>query len=62
MVEVNLKIPLLNNIALCLYEQDFIARAIQMLDQVLEVDSRNAKALSRKVKYLLQQGQIDEAN
>ena len=61
MVGIQLKIPILNNLSLCLQKQNHYERALDMLEQVLKLDESNAKALSRKVTILMQQGQIDKA-
>jgi len=52
MSEIGVKIPVLNNMALALNKQGHTARAITMLDQVIDIDEFNAKAHSRKLTYL----------
>jgi tetratricopeptide (TPR) repeat protein len=47
-VELKLKVPILNNLALCLMGQKKYERAIKMLDQVLKIDNKQEKALIRK--------------
>ena len=47
-INAELKVPVLNNLALCLINQKLFARAIQMTDKVLEIDRLNHKALHRK--------------
>ena len=47
-VELKLKVPILNNMALCLINQKHYDRALQMLDLVLKSDRKNEKALLRK--------------
>ena len=45
--------------ALCLNRQGHTERAIQMLNQVIEIEEFNVKARGRKLNYLLESGQID---
>ena len=61
MVDVDKKIPILNNIALCLQKQDHFDRSLDMLEQVIAIDSDNYKALCRKVQILSRQGHTDKA-
>ncbi len=49
MAEMGVKVPVLNNMALCLQRQGHTDRAIQMLDQVIDIDEFNAKAHARKL-------------
>lgn len=49
-----LKVPVLNNLALCLINQGKFSRAIQMTDKVLELDKINHKALHRKCQAAIE--------
>mmetsp|Transcript_5468 Transcript_5468/g.9256 ORF Transcript_5468/g.9256 Transcript_5468/m.9256 type:complete len:197 (-) Transcript_5468:455-1045(-) len=60
-IEQKLKVPVLNNLALCLSNQHHFERAIQMLDQVLKVDPKNEKALLRKSNALVESCEFDRA-
>lgn len=55
-----LKVPVLNNMALCLMKMNLYDRAAQILDQVLEVDRKNAKATARKLTVMLKIGSFDK--
>ena len=48
-VKKELKVPILNNIALCLIKQGKLQRANAMLDLVLEAEPTNLKAWNRKI-------------
>jgi len=48
------KVPILNNMAVCLSKQGHPQRSLTMLDQVLKIDSDNPKALSRKLTTMLE--------
>lgn len=52
MSDVAVKIPVLNNMALCLAKNTHYERAVKMLDALLEIDEFNAKALARRLSYL----------
>ena len=60
-VEFKLKIPILNNLALCLIGQKKYDRAIQMLDQVLKIDQKQEKALIRKCTCYIELVEYDKA-
>jgi len=60
MTEMGIKVPVLNNMALCLQRQGHSERAVQMLDQVIEIDEFNSKAHARKLQYLFDSGNLDE--
>jgi len=53
------KVPILNNMAVCLSKQGHPQRSLTMLDQVLKIDSDNPKALSRKLTTMLELSQYD---
>lgn len=53
MSEVAVKIPVLNNMALALNKQGHTQRALDMLDQVVDLDEFNEKAWSRRLNYLV---------
>ena len=59
MADRGVKVPVLNNMALCLQRQGQLERAISMCDQVLQIEEFNSKATSRKLSYLLEAGQLD---
>ena len=46
--EKKLKVPILNNMALCLINDKKPDRALQMLELVLKIDPTNEKALLRQ--------------
>jgi Tfp pilus assembly protein PilF len=55
MIDIEKKLPMLNNIALCLQKQSRVDAALGMLDRVLALDKDNTKALCRKLTILMQQ-------
>lgn len=59
MVDKDIKLSILNNMALCLNRQGHVERAIKMLDQVLEIDEFNTKAISRRLHYLFEAGMLE---
>jgi len=61
MAQLSMKLPCLNNMAQCLIRQKQYSRAIEMLDQVLQLDEKNAKATARKLNCLLELGHHDQA-
>lgn len=58
--EKGVKVPVLNNMALCLQKQGHLDKAISMCDQVLEIDEFNSKATARKLTYLLDSASLDQ--
>ena len=57
-----LKIPILNNVALCLMKMEKYVKANQMIDQVLALDKGNFKAWLRKASNIIKNGgNLDEA-
>ena len=56
MAQIQMKVPVLNNMAQCLIRMDHHARAIDMLDQVLDIDSKNCKATARKIICMMKLG------
>lgn len=60
MVERGTKVPVLNNMALCLQRQGHTERALNMLDQVLEIEEFNSKATARRLTYLFDSGKLDQ--
>ena len=52
MAAVGVKVPVCNNMAMCLAKMGKFERAIQMINAVTEIDEFNAKALARKLSYL----------
>lgn len=61
-VDKELKLPVLNNMALCLINQKKYARALQMLDQVDKIDKKNEKALLRKCQCQIELVNYEKAN
>ena len=61
MAQLQMKVPCLNNMAQCLIRLEKFDRAIEMLDQVLDLDEKNAKAMARKVNCLMELGHQDKA-
>ena len=61
MAQLQMKVPCLNNMAQCLIRLEKFDRAIEMLDQVLDLDEKNAKAMARKVNCLMDLGHQDKA-
>lgn len=53
MASASNKVPVLNNMAMCLAKQGHHDRCLKMLDQVLQIESTNAKALARRLQCLL---------
>jgi Tfp pilus assembly protein PilF len=47
-VDIDLKVPILNNLGLCLIKLNKFNRSNQMLEKVLEIDKKNFKAWLRK--------------
>lgn len=56
MAQLQMKVPCLNNMAQCLIKMEQPARAIDMLDQVLELDAKNCKATARKIICMMKLG------
>ena len=61
MAQIQMKVPCLNNMAQCLIRLKLYSRAIDMLDEVLELDGKNAKASARKVNCLMELGEHEKA-
>lgn len=59
MAQAQNKVPVLNNMAMCLTKQGMRERSLRMLEQVLQVDPINAKALARKLQTYLEMSQFD---
>ena len=51
-----MKIPVLNNMAQCMIKKDLAERANDLLDEVLKLDPKNAKATARKLTCMLKLG------
>lgn len=60
-VNYELKVPLLNNMAICLLQVNEYKKVISMTDQVLIIDPDNFKALVRRVSALLELGNLSDA-
>lgn len=60
MLERGTKVPVLNNMALCLQRQGHTQRALDMLEQVLKIEEFNPKATARKLTYLFDSGKLDQ--
>ena len=58
MADVQMKIPVLNNMAQCMIKKDLHERANDLLDQVIKIDPKNAKATARKLNCMMKLGQI----
>jgi len=58
MGDVQMKIPVLNNMAQCMIKKDLAERANDLLDEVLKLDPKNAKATARKLTCMLKLGQV----
>ena len=56
MAQLQMKVPCLNNMAQCLIRLKQFSRAVSMLDQVLELEEKNAKAVARKINCLMELG------
>ena len=56
MAQMQMKIPCLNNMAQSLIKMTQYSRAIDMLDQVLELDAKNCKAVARKILCMMKLG------
>ena len=62
MVNVGKKLPMMNNIALCLQNQNKIDATFTMLEKVLDIDKDNTKALCRKMNMLMSQNLTEQAD
>mmetsp|Transcript_31588 Transcript_31588/g.48285 ORF Transcript_31588/g.48285 Transcript_31588/m.48285 type:complete len:165 (+) Transcript_31588:164-658(+) len=60
-VDAQLKIPILNNLAICLIQLKRYPQALQMTDQVLRIDPLNEKALMRRSTALVEFTEFDKA-
>ena len=61
-MEKKLKVPILNNMALCLINDKKVDRAIQILEMVLKIDANNEKALLRMTSAHIDNVDFDKAN
>jgi hypothetical protein len=52
MAGVAVKVPVCNNMAMCLGKKGKFERALEMTDAVLDIEEFNGKAISRKLSYL----------
>lgn len=59
MADVQVKVPVLNNMSACLGKKGQYSRAVEMIGEVLKLDEFNAKAWLRKLNYLEQQGDLE---
>jgi tetratricopeptide (TPR) repeat protein len=60
-VNFDLKVPLLNNMAICLLQVNEYKKVISMTDQVLIIDPENFKALARRTSGFLELGNLTDA-
>ena len=60
--EKKLKVPILNNMALCLINDKKPNRALQMLELVLQIDPSNEKALLRQCGAHIDLVEFDKAS
>lgn len=60
--DVELKVPILNNMALCLIRSKKYERALSMLDQVVKIDPKNEKAHMRKCMAYIEMVDYERAN
>ena len=60
--DVELKVPILNNMALCLIRMKRYDRALSMLDQVGKIDPKNEKATMRKCMAYIEMVDYERAN
>jgi len=60
--DVELKVPILNNMALCLIRSKKFERALSMLDQVVKIDPKNEKAMMRKCMAYIEMVDYERAN
>ena len=60
--DVELKVPILNNMALCLIRSKKFDRALSMLDQVVKIDPKNEKAMMRKCMAYIEMVDYERAN
>ena len=58
MADVQMKVPVLNNMAQCMIKKDLAERANDLLDEVLKLAPKNAKATARKLTCMMKLGQI----
>lgn len=61
MAQLQMKVPCLNNMAQCMIRMAHFERAISLLDEVLQLDDKNAKAVSRKLICLMELGHHEKA-
>lgn len=60
-VNFGLKVPLLNNMSVCLLKVNEYKKVVAMTDQVLFIDPNNKKALFRRTQALLELGNVSDA-
>ena len=60
-VNHKLKVPLLNNMAVCLLKVKEYTKVVAMTDQVLMIDSKNVKALFRRTQALIELSNLVDA-
>ena len=56
MADVQMKIPVLNNMAQCMIKKDMHERANDLLDEVIKLHPKNAKATARKLNCMMRLG------
>ncbi len=54
MAQVGMKVPVLNNMALCVQKLGQLERSNSLLEKVLDIDQFNAKATARKLSNLFE--------
>ena len=60
--DIELKVPILNNMALCLIRSKKYDRALSLLDQVIKIDPINEKAPMRKCMAYIELVDYERAN
>ena len=58
MADVQMKVPVLNNMAQCMIKKELWERAKDLLEEVLKLEPKNAKATNRKLTCMLKLNMI----
>ena len=58
MADVQMKVPVLNNMAQCMIKKELWERAKDLVEEVLKLEPKNAKATNRKLTCMLKLNMI----